>query len=131
MIKEKEEGGDTFHKSIMVELTPKSTMKVVPHTLTNVKNSRLYQGQHDYILNQHRQSLNGKPIAFCSMILRLRLRPSTLSNNKDATNKIAKTLKILEELHGLIALKINVIVTKAFNVTNRWRLPRYALSGTT
>ena len=51
-IKEKENGNEHLLKLISVELVPKSTMKVVPHTFTNVENFMLYQGQHDYILNQ-------------------------------------------------------------------------------
>ena len=51
-IKEKEDGDENLLKSISVELAPKSTMKVVPHSFTNVKNFLLYQGQNDYILNQ-------------------------------------------------------------------------------
>ena len=51
-VKDKEDGDETSLKSISVELAPKSTMKVVPHSFTNVENFLLYQGQHDYILNQ-------------------------------------------------------------------------------
>ena len=53
-IKEKEDEDENLLKSILVELAPKSTMKVVPNFFTNVKNFLLYQGQHDYILNQQK-----------------------------------------------------------------------------
>ena len=51
-IKEKEDRDENLLKSISVELAPKSTMKVVPHSFANVENFMLYQGQHTYILNQ-------------------------------------------------------------------------------
>ena len=38
-IKEKKERDDNLLKSISVELAPKSTMKVMPYTFTNIKNS--------------------------------------------------------------------------------------------
>ena len=52
-IKQEEGGGDTLHKTIMVKLAPKSTMKVVPHTFSNVRNFLLHKGNNDYILNKH------------------------------------------------------------------------------
>ena len=53
-IKEKEDGNEHLLESILVELVPKSTMEVVPHTFTNVENFLLYQMQHNYILNQQK-----------------------------------------------------------------------------
>ena len=50
--KEREEGDKHLCKAISVELVPKFTMKVVPHTFLNVKNFLLYQIQHEYILSQ-------------------------------------------------------------------------------
>ena len=51
-IKEREDGDEHLLKSVLIELAPKSTMKVVPHSFTNVEKFLLCQGQHDYILNQ-------------------------------------------------------------------------------
>ena len=51
-IKESEEGDEHLCKAILVELTPKSIMKVVPHTFTNGESFMLYQIQHKYILRQ-------------------------------------------------------------------------------
>ena len=56
-IKKKEDGDEHLLKSILVELAPKSTMKLVPHSFTNVKKCLLYQGQHGYILNQQEAKL--------------------------------------------------------------------------
>ena len=50
--KEKEKGEEVLLKLILVKLTQKSSMEVVSHTFTNIENSLLYQGQHDYIMNQ-------------------------------------------------------------------------------
>ena len=51
-IKEKTEEDTKLPKSISVKLVPKSTLKVVPRTFTNVKNSLFYQEQHNSILNK-------------------------------------------------------------------------------
>ena len=51
-IKESGEGDKRLCRVILVEFVLNSTMKVVPHTVTNVKHFLLYQIQHEYILSQ-------------------------------------------------------------------------------
>lgn len=41
-------------KPIKVELAEKTTMKVVPHTFSNVENFLKHQKHHDYILSQQK-----------------------------------------------------------------------------
>ena len=55
--KESEERDKHLCKEILVDLTTKSTMKVVPHTFTNVENFLLYQIQHKYILS-HQEAMS-------------------------------------------------------------------------
>ena len=93
--KEKEEEGDTLLKLIMVKLALKSTMKVVPHTFTNVKNFLLY----------------------CTKDTTIR------ASSNDAANKTKTTLEKLEDLHDSIALKMNVIIMKAFNLYQQMLSP--------
>ena len=50
--KRKRGGKEMLLRSILVILAQKSTIKVVSLTFTNVENFLLYQGQHDYIINQ-------------------------------------------------------------------------------
>ena len=47
-----EEGEDNYNKTITVELSEKTTTKIVPHVFQNVEDFLVYQKQHDYVLLQ-------------------------------------------------------------------------------
>ena len=98
-----------MHKLIMVEIAPKSTMKVVPQNVTNVDIFMLYQGQHNYILNQQEMKPKWKTLSLVLNDTEVKI-VAINANSNYATDKIAKTLKNFEELHNLIALKTNVII---------------------
>ena len=53
-----EDGEDDYNKSITVELTNKTTMKVVPYTFLDVESFLGYQKQFQYILSQQEAELN-------------------------------------------------------------------------
>ena len=55
---ENEDGEDDYNKSITVELTNKTTMKVVPYTFLDVESFLGYQKQFQYILSQQEAELN-------------------------------------------------------------------------
>ena len=45
-----EEGEDDYNKTISVELSEKTTTKIVPHVFRTVEDFLVYQKQHDYVL---------------------------------------------------------------------------------
>jgi hypothetical protein len=112
--KVKEDGDGCLLKLISVKLAPKSTMKVVPHTFTNSKNFLLYQIQHNYTL--HQQETQPKWIPLNLVLNDTEVRFAAINaNSEDVTNTTNYTLKKLEDLHGYFALKMNVVVVKAFS----------------
>ena len=103
-------------KPISVELAPKSTMKVVPHSFTNVENFLLYQGQHDYILNQQKTKPKWIPLSLVLNDTEIKTTALLLLSADAISDKDKNSLKRLEELHGSIALKMSAIIVKAFNL---------------
>ena len=122
-IKEKEDEDENLLKSILVELAPKSTMKVVPNFFTNVKNFLLYQGQHDYILNQQKAKPKWRTLSPVLNDAEIKMAALLLISAEVITDKEKNSLKRLEEFHGSIALKMNVIIVKAFNLYHQMSSP--------
>ena len=80
---------------ISVELAPKSTMKVVPHTFLNVEHFLLYQIQHKYMLSQ--QEAMPKWTNFNLVLNDTVLKVvALLANGKEETD----TSKNIEDLEG-------------------------------
>ena len=115
-IKEKEDGDTNLLKPISVELAPKSTMKVTPHSFTNVENFLLYQGQYDYILNQQEAKPKWITLSLVLNDTEIKTKALLLIAADVISDKEKNSLKRLEELHCSIALKMNVIIVKAFNL---------------
>jgi hypothetical protein len=109
-------------KSISIELAPKSTMKVVPHTFTNVENSLLYQGQHNYILNQQEAKPKWNTLELVLNDTDCKLAAIN-ADSDEMTDKTKNTLKRLEELRGSLSLRMSAIIVKAFNLYQQMSSP--------
>jgi hypothetical protein len=122
-IKEKEEGDENLLKLISVELAPSSTMKVVPHSFTNVENFLLYQGQHDYILSQQEAKPKWITLSLVLNDTEIKVAALTLLSADVITTKEKKSLERLKETQDSIALKMNAIIVKAFNLYQQMSSP--------
>ena len=80
-------------KLISIELTPKSIMKVVPHSFTNVENFLLYQEQHDYILNQQEVKPKWITLSLALNYTEIKVAALTLLSADVINNKEKKIIK--------------------------------------
>ena len=82
----------------------------------------LYQGQHTYILDQ--QEAKSKWITLQLMLNDTELKVAAINtNSEDGTDKTNNTLKKLEDVKGSIALKVNAIILKVFNLYHQLLSP--------
>jgi len=110
---ESEQGDDITEKSITVELTDDTTLKVTPYTFSDVESFLTLQKRHQYILDQ--QDANKRWNKMEPIMGAADAIVSTILATDPDPREITKRKKQVELRDGLLR-KMSAIISKAFNL---------------
>jgi hypothetical protein len=108
-----EEGEDDYNKTISVELSEKTTTKIVPHVFRTVEDFLVYQKNHDYVLlQQDSQGIWNK--------YQLLLTAAQAAMDAISPNSINKEHKKQRKKHKesitLMSKRMDTLISKAFGL---------------